>query len=74
MALASRQYVSPTAIARIHIGLDDKEAALAWLEKAYQERDVFLPDMPEDTAMATLQSESRYRETFARMRLSSITP
>jgi TolB-like protein/Flp pilus assembly protein TadD len=70
LALASRQYVSPTAIARIYVGFDDREAALAWLERAYQARDFDLLATPEDGGFAELQSEPRYRAIFARMGLA----
>jgi TolB-like protein/DNA-binding winged helix-turn-helix (wHTH) protein/Tfp pilus assembly protein PilF len=35
---SNRQYVSPTSIALIYVGLDDKDRALFWLEKSYRER------------------------------------
>jgi len=37
--MAKRQYVSSTAFADIHLGLDEKEKALDWLEKAYQDQE-----------------------------------
>jgi adenylate cyclase len=37
--LAKRQYVSPTAFVTIYLGLGEKEKALDWLEKAYEEQD-----------------------------------
>ena len=37
--IAKRQYVSSTAFADIHLGLDEKEKALDWLEKAYQDQE-----------------------------------
>jgi len=37
--MAKRQYVSSTAFADIHLGLGEKEKALDWLEKAYQDQE-----------------------------------
>ena len=37
--LAKKQYVSPTAFVTIYLGLGEKEKALDWLEKAYEEQD-----------------------------------
>ena len=37
--IAKRQYVSSTAFADIHLGLGEKEKALDWLEKAYQDQE-----------------------------------
>jgi DNA-binding winged helix-turn-helix (wHTH) protein/Tfp pilus assembly protein PilF len=35
---AKRRYVSPYDVATIHAGLGDRDAALNWLERAYEER------------------------------------
>ena len=40
--IAKRRYVSPYDIATIYAGLDDKEQALAWLERAYADRSGWL--------------------------------
>jgi TolB-like protein/Tfp pilus assembly protein PilF len=72
--LGTHQYVSPTAIARIAVGLNDREAALSWLEKASQERDFDLLTTLSDTEFDELRSEPRYQQILARMGLSSITP
>src|SRR5437870_1200245 len=37
--MAKRQYVSTTAFADIHLGLGEKEKALDWLEKSYQDQE-----------------------------------
>jgi len=37
--MAKRQYVSSTAFADIHLGLGEKEKALDWLEKSYQDQE-----------------------------------
>lgn len=39
---ARHRYVSPYDIATIYAGLDDREQALAWLEKAFEERSGWL--------------------------------
>src|SRR5258705_627343 len=37
--MAKRQYVNSTAFADIHLGLGEKEKALDWLEKSYQDQE-----------------------------------
>jgi adenylate cyclase len=37
--MAKRQYVSSTAFADIHLGLGEKEKALDWLEKSYEDQE-----------------------------------
>jgi hypothetical protein len=36
--LSGERYVSPQSFAVVHLGLGDKDEAMAWLEKTYQER------------------------------------
>jgi hypothetical protein len=42
-AQEQRSFGSPFGIAAIYCGLAEKDQALAWLEKAYQERDPSSP-------------------------------
>ena len=43
MQQSEREYVSPTSIALVHIGLGDTVRAKFWLEKSYREHS---PDLP----------------------------
>jgi TolB-like protein/DNA-binding winged helix-turn-helix (wHTH) protein/Tfp pilus assembly protein PilF len=43
MQRSEREYVSPTSIALVHVGLGDTDRALFWLEKSYREHS---PDLP----------------------------
>jgi TolB-like protein/Flp pilus assembly protein TadD len=69
LALDDSQYLPPTAVAHIFIGLRNHRAALSWLEKAYQERDPDLLGPFTNFAMAELRAYPRYREMFAQMGL-----
>ncbi|MBV9574816.1 MAG: tetratricopeptide repeat protein, partial [Acidobacteriales bacterium] len=61
-------YVSPYMIATIYAGLDDKDKAFEYLEKAYQERS---PDVPyfikADLRMDSLRSDARFRDFVRRV-------
>src|SRR5262249_34758082 len=48
MDRAKRQYIAPTGFASIYARLGNETRALEWLEKAYQERDVFLNNLKVD--------------------------
>src|SRR4029453_14979935 len=65
----SQQYIPPTAIARIYGGLADKQAAFAWLERAYRERDYELIAPDSNTGLVELRSDPYYHEIFAKMGL-----
>src|SRR5205814_4833501 len=40
--LSSTRYVSPYSIALVHAGLGDRDQAMAWLDKAYDERSDYM--------------------------------
>jgi TolB-like protein len=58
------RYYSPISIACIYCALGDREKMLEYLEKGYQERDIFLvmPAMVPCFGFDCMQSEPRYRE------------
>jgi ACT domain-containing protein len=60
---------SNAAIAIIYTGLDDKEHALDWLEKAYQERDTIMTHLKVDPLFDTLRSQPRFQQLIRRMHL-----
>ena len=68
--LAKNQYVAPTAIARIYLGLDDRRTAHAWIERAYQEHDAGLVLTAEDIGLAELRSDPDFHDVFSRMGLA----
>ena len=65
-AASRERYVPPTAIALIHLGLGDREETFAWLERAYQERDVHLIFLPVDPKWDTVRSDPRFASLLTR--------
>jgi TolB-like protein/DNA-binding winged helix-turn-helix (wHTH) protein/Tfp pilus assembly protein PilF len=55
-------------IALIYAGLDEKDQAMIWLEKAYQER--FNPSILKRPAFDTLRSDPRFQDLVRRIGLS----
>ncbi len=68
-ALHRADKLSNAAIAIIYTGMDDKEHALDWLEKAYQERDTIMTHLKVDPVFDNLRSEQRFKELLRRMHL-----
>src|ERR1043166_3111980 len=66
---SKRRYVAPYWIAMIHAGLDEKDEAFAWLEKAYQERSWFLVWIKMDPQVDSLRSDSRFTDLLRRIGL-----
>jgi eukaryotic-like serine/threonine-protein kinase len=67
--LSRRRYVSPYEIALIHIGLGDREKALEWLEKGYDDHAAWMIWLDLDPRFNTLHGEPRYRDLLQKMHL-----
>lgn len=64
---AEKQYVPASALASVFIGLGEKEQALQLLEKAYEDRDVFLVWLKVNWIYDPLRGDPRFRELLRRM-------
>ena len=67
--LSSKQYISPFDRAVVHAGLEDRDGALQWLEKAAEER---VPDvlvLRLDPRLARLEGEPRFQALARRVGL-----
>jgi DNA-binding winged helix-turn-helix (wHTH) protein/TolB-like protein/Tfp pilus assembly protein PilF len=63
---AGTRYVSPYTIAAIHTALGDKEQAFKWLERANEERDVWLMNLKVDPVFAKLRADKRFQDLLTR--------
>jgi Tfp pilus assembly protein PilF len=62
-------YISPYLIATIHGALGEKDEAFEWLEKAFDERDCHIADLPLDPKVDPLRSDSRFPPLLQRLKL-----
>jgi len=67
--LLRQQYVSAFGIATIHIGLSEREDALAWLEKAYRAHDSELVGITTDHRLDLLHSDPDFQDLVRRVGL-----
>jgi tetratricopeptide (TPR) repeat protein len=67
--LQDRRYVSPYTVAAIYTGLGDKDQAFKWLEKAFEERDVWLMNLKVDPVFSRLRTDKRFSDLLTRARL-----
>lgn len=67
--LQGRRYVSPYTIAAIYAGLGEKDQAFKWLDKADEERDIWLMNLKVDPVFKTIRSDARFPDLLVRARL-----
>ena len=67
--LQSQRYVSPYTVAAIYAGLNDQDQAFKWLDKAVDERDIWLMNLKVDPAFSKLRSNRRFSDLLAQIRL-----
>lgn len=67
--LQDQRYVSPYTVAAIYTGLGDDEQAFKWLERAVEERDIWLMNLKVDPVFAKLRSKRQFTDILGRIRL-----
>ena len=70
-ALMKRRYVSRHDLAIVSLSFGDRSEALGWLEKAYEDRNWYMPWIHLDPRLDTLRAEPRFTSLVRRMRLTS---
>jgi TolB-like protein/Tfp pilus assembly protein PilF len=66
----TERYVSPLDIAKTYIGLGQHDQVFAWLQKAYDERDVWLYFLNVDPELDPLRKDQRFQDLVHRVGLS----
>ena len=67
---AARQYVPPYDIALIYAGLDDKDQAFEWFEKAYADHSTEMIYFKVEPMLSSLRPDPRYQNILVRMNLA----
>jgi len=65
--LSERSYTEPFTMASINAVLGQRERAIEWLERAFEERSPLLPWMKAQPAFDSLRSDARYQDLVRRM-------
>jgi serine/threonine-protein kinase len=69
LAYKEQNYLVSYEIALVYNGLMERDAALAWLERAFEERNRFVVDVNVDPALRNLHSAPRFKSLLQKMRL-----
>lgn len=67
--LLKQKHVSPYLLGAIYSALDEKDTALQWLEKAYEERDVHIIFIKVDPMFENIRLTSRFKDLLKKMNL-----
>jgi tetratricopeptide (TPR) repeat protein len=66
-----QRYVSPYTVATIYAGLGEKDQAFKWLERAFEDRDIWLMNLKVDPVLKNLRSDQRFESLLQRIGLPS---
>jgi serine/threonine-protein kinase len=66
---ATKKYVSPAELAILHVGLGEKEQALAALERGFVERDLQMQHLNVEPRYDSLRSDTRFQDLVRRVGL-----
>jgi len=69
LELSKKEHVSSFYVALVYTYLGQKDQAFEWLEKAYEERDVYLTQLKVFPWFDSLRSDSRYKAMLKKMNL-----
>jgi DNA-binding winged helix-turn-helix (wHTH) protein/TolB-like protein/Tfp pilus assembly protein PilF len=70
LAEQKQRYVSPYTVATIYAALGEKDQAFKWLEKAFEERDIWLMNLKVDPVLKNLRSDQRFANLLQRIGLT----
>ena len=62
-----QHYVDPYGVAIVYAGLGDHDQTIAWLEKGWQERSCFMPQLKVEPFFDCMRADSRFQEMLERM-------
>jgi TolB-like protein/Flp pilus assembly protein TadD len=69
--ISQQQYIPAGTIALVYAGLDDKEQAFAWLEKAYDQHDFQMQWINVEPRWDSLRTDPRFQDLIRKIGLSS---
>jgi TolB-like protein/Tfp pilus assembly protein PilF len=74
LGASGHRYVSPYNVARVYGAMGDKQRALDWLERAYQEHNPDLIELTREPSFASVRTDAKFRELAERIGWQSVTP
>jgi hypothetical protein len=66
---ANKENIRPYVFAKIYSGLGERDLAFEWLDKAYDEHDIWLFAVYSDETMNNIRSDPRFDKLLRKMRI-----
>jgi tetratricopeptide (TPR) repeat protein len=63
--------IVPYRVAAVYVALGDKDQAIKWLRKSYDDHDNWLAQLQVDPVMDPLRADARFQELMRKMRFSA---
>ena len=70
-AMSDRRWLEPFNVSLVHVGLGDRDRALAWLRKCARERSPGLVFLKVEPALDPLRSDPRFKALLRQLRIES---
>jgi len=67
--MAKRRYVPAYSFAIVYVGMGEKDQALQWLERDYQDRGIDMLSLKVDPLLDSLRSDPRFADLVRRVGL-----
>src|SRR5262249_42331750 len=68
---SEREFVGPLHIALVHLGLDERDQAIQYIEKAYAERDAYIVFLNRHPIYNRLRSDQRFQAILEKLKFPS---
>jgi TolB-like protein/DNA-binding winged helix-turn-helix (wHTH) protein/Flp pilus assembly protein TadD len=66
--MSKTKYITPVSFANVYIGLRDKQRALSWLQRGYEDHSVEMMHLKVDPRFDSLRSDARFQEIVRAMK------
>jgi tetratricopeptide (TPR) repeat protein len=68
-ALSAQKYCSPYDMAMVYVGLGENDEAFAWMQRAFEQRSLWLGYLNVEPQLDSLRGDARFRELVGRVGL-----
>ena len=67
--MSAQKYCSPYDMAMVYVGLGENDEAFAWMQRAFEQRSLWLGYLNVEPQLDSLRGDARFRELVGRVGL-----